>query len=42
MSMHPGGEYTKMGEISDTLVFADNLPIVTRPAIELGMEIELQ
>ena len=42
MSMHPGGEYTKMEEISDTLVFADNLPIVTRPAIELGMDIELQ
>jgi len=40
MSMRPGGEYIKMEEISDTLVFADNLPIVTRPAIELGMEVE--
>ena len=41
MSMRPGGEYIKMEEISDTLVLADNLPIITMPAIELGMEIEL-
>ena len=41
VSMHPGGENVKMEEISDTLVFADNLPIVTGPAIELGMEVEL-
>ena len=40
MRMRPGGESVKMEEISDTLVFADNLPIVTRQAIELGMEIE--
>lgn len=40
MSMRPGGELVKMEEISDTLVFADNLQIVTRQAIELGMEIE--
>jgi biotin synthase len=40
MSMRPGGEYIKMEEISDTLVLADNLPIITRSAIELGMEIE--
>jgi len=40
MSMHPGGGYIKMEEISDTLVFADNLSIVTKPAIELGMEVE--
>ncbi|MGB2727852.1 MAG: radical SAM protein [Halobacteriota archaeon] len=40
MSMRLGGEYIKMEEISDTLVFADNLPIVTKSAIELGMEIE--
>lgn len=41
VSMHPGGENVKMEEISDTLVFADNLPIVIGPAIELGMEVEL-
>jgi len=40
MSMRPGGEYIKMEEISDTLVLADNLPIITRSAVELGMEIE--
>lgn len=40
MRMRPGGDYIKMEEISDTLVFADNLPVVTKSAIELGREIE--
>ncbi len=43
MSLLPGvhpGINIKMEEISDTLVLVDNLPIVTRSAIELGMEIE--
>mgnify|MGYP000147268150 CR=1 FL=1 len=29
-----------MEEISDTLILVDNLPIVTRTPIELGMKIE--